>query len=110
MAVRTPRLPAQRSACTSVSVVLPFKHRNAFFHPSMPHDWCKETIILTRAPVWYVGGGAGRKEKKEWILALGPILSTRTPVKGARMYSMNIDTEPSHEMSDSDLSCNKFAL
>lgn len=28
----------------------------------------------------------------------------------ARIYSMKMDTEPSHEMSDSDLSCSKFAL
>lgn len=57
--------------------------------------------------MWYVGG---REEKKKRVLALGPILSTRTPVKGARMYSMNMDIEPSHEMSDSDLSCKKLAL
>ena len=44
------------------------------------------------------------------LLALGPVLSTRTPANGARMYSMKMETEPSHEMSDSDLSCNMFVL
>lgn len=54
--------------------------------------------------------GARKKEKKEKVLTLGPILSTRTPVRGARMYSINIDTEPSQDMSDSDLSCNIYVL
>lgn len=54
--------------------------------------------------------GARKKGRKEKVLALGPILSTRTPVRGASVYSMNIDTEPSQDMSDSDLCCNIFAL
>lgn len=54
--------------------------------------------------------GARKKERKEKGLTLGPILSTRMPVRGARMYSINIETEPSQDMSDSDLSCNIYVL
>lgn len=49
-------------------------------------------------------------EGYQTLLTLGPVLSTRTPANGARIYSMNIDTDPIHEMSDSDLSCITFAL
>lgn len=51
-----------------------------------------------------------KRERKEKVLAFGPILSTRTPVRGARMYNIKIDTEPSQDISDSDLSCSMFAL
>lgn len=73
-----------------------------------PGDWNTEDMIIVMLPCGIYG--ARREGRKEKVLTRGPILSTRMPVRGASMYSMNIDTEPSQDMSDSDLCCNIFAL
>lgn len=44
-------------------------------------DRSLEDIIIGTRPC----GGVRKEKRKEKVLALGPILSTRTPVRGARM-------------------------
>jgi len=50
------------------------------------------------------------EEKLKRLLTVGPKRSTNTPATGDRIYVRKMETDPIHEIADSDIWCSKFAL
>jgi len=50
------------------------------------------------------------EEKMKRLLTVGPKRSTNTPATGDRIYVRKMETDPIHEMADSDMWCSMFAL